>query len=212
MLKKLRRFILKKTIKGQLDWYLRELNLLEGEITEFKVLEEFSWGINFLLKTENQIFEDIWFHEKLEENMEIMEIAVKIDGIKVFEEITFSVSKWLTITPKTYKIFQRYYQYIDNRFKIRQKIDLMSGKIMMFIMIDDVHYENDDNTNLKEDLRILMEKIATDLFELNTVHLTIKTDDFCGKTYWISQEIRNPMLKPESNINFKQFHNLKNIF
>jgi len=198
MVKKLRRVILKKNIEKKLFWYLRNLNLLGNEHPELTIVEENSLGITFSLKSEKQLFSNIHFSDIGSQ----MNLIVDIDGLNTLERITFSVSKRIDLIPKAYHIHQK-----NNHFNIKQKIDFNSGKISLFMAV-----EENNVIDLKNNLVQLLEQIAEDLYDFNTNHVNIICSDFFKKHFWITQEVEKAVLRPESSINFSNFYKLKNIF
>lgn len=201
MFKKLRRFIVKKTLEEALLQQLRGLNLLGDEDSKLIADDESEYWISFNLKTKENSFQKIYFTDLGKDKMTVSVILKDTDGY--YETIKFSVSKLLCLKPKTYTNKPRYHNDLD----ALQKIDIPSGKITLSMCITETEEED-----LEKTLANLMKKISAELFDCNIKKASIVASDFGEKIYWIDCELSEPVYKPNSSINLKQFYNLRDIF
>lgn len=207
MLKKLRRFIIKKTLEKKLLEELKTLNILEEhENAELIVDDETDFYVSFDLKTSKDLFKKVkkvYFSDTGEDKMSVEVILG--NTYKNHETIVFSVTNFLDLHPKMYTIAL----IGKNGYNILQKIDFNSGKITCSMCIAETY---GDQLGLAVVLNGEMADIALKLFKREITELTIRVNDFGEKIYWFGLTFSKIVYKPETSINLKQFDSLKKYF
>lgn len=207
MLKKLRRFIIKKTLEKKLLEELKTLNILEEhENAELIVDDETDFYVSFDLKTSKDLFKKVkkvYFSDTGEDKMSVNVILG--NTYKNHETIEFSVTNFLELHPKMYTITL----ISENGYNILQKIDFDSGKITCSMCIAETY---GDQLGLAVVLNGEMADVALKLFKREITELTIKVNDFGEKIYWFGLTFSKIVYKPETSINLKQFDSLKKFF
>ena len=207
MLKKLRRFIIKKTLEKKLLEELKTLNILEEhENAELIVDDETDFYVSFDLKTSKDLFKKVkkvYFSDTGKDKMSVEVILG--NTYKNHETIVFSVTNFLDLHPKMYTISL----ISKNGYNILQKIDFNSGKITCSMCIAETY---GDQLGLAVVLNGEMADIALKLFKREITELTIRVNDFGEKIYWFGLTFSKIVYKPETSINLKQFDSLKKYF
>ena len=207
MLKKLRRFIIKKTLEKKLLEELKTLNILEEhENAELIVDDETDFYVSFDLKTSKDLFKKVkkvYFSDTGEDKMSVEVILG--NTYKNHETIVFSVTNFLDLHPKMYTIAL----IGKNGYNILQKIDFNSGKITCSMCIAETY---GDQLGLAVVLNGEMADIALKLFKREITELTIRVNGFGEKIYWFGLTFSKIVYKPETSINLKQFDSLKKYF
>ena len=207
MLKKLRRFIIKKTLEKKLLEELKTLNILEEqENAELIVDDETDFYVSFDLKTSKDLFKKVkkvYFSDTGKDKMSVEVILG--NTYKNHETIVFSVTNFLDLHPKMYTIAL----ISKNGYNILQKIDFNSGKITCSMCIAETY---GDQLGLAVVLNGEMADIALKLFKREITELTIRVNDFGEKIYWFGLTFSKIVYKPETSINLKQFDSLKKYF
>ena len=204
MLKKLRRFIIKKTLEKKLLKELKALNLLEELENATLILDEETCAhVSFDLKTDKNLFKKIYFYDIVKDKMTV-EVIFGNTGQNL-ETMVFSVTNFLDLHPQMYTIAIKN----ENRCTIVQEIDLNSGKITCSMCIAETY---GDQLGLAVVLNGEMADIALKLFKREITELTIRVNDFGEKIYWFGLTFSKIVYKPETSINLKQFDSLKKYF
>lgn len=196
MLKKLRRFIIKRTLEKELITWLKHLNLLdENEIAKLVVDSETDFSISFDLNTTKNLFEKVYFYDS---NSNMTVTVVLKNTTKNNETIKFSVTNFLDLFPENYTIIPKY----QNTYNCIQRLDFDTGKITFKMRID----EDNNPEGLAVSLLGIMEDTAIKLFKCDILDLTINVDYFGEKTYWINAILSQPIYRPESTVKFKELY------
>ena len=204
MLKKLRRFIIKKTLEKKLLKELKALNLLEELENATLILDEETCAhVSFDLKTDKNLFKKIYFYDIVKDKMTV-EVIFGNTGQNL-ETMVFSVTNFLDLHPQMYTIAIKN----ENRCTIVQEIDLNSGKITCSMCIGETYR---DQLGLAVVLLREMEDVATKLFKQEIAELTISVPDFEEKTYLFEFTFSKIVYTPKTSINLKYFDSLKKYF
>ena len=204
MLKKLRRFIIKKTLERKLLDELKALNLIgEHENAKLIVDDETDFYVSFDLKTDKDLFKKIYFSDTGKDKMSVEVILGNTK--KSHETMIFSVTNFLDLHPKMYTIALK----SGNGYNVLQKIDFNYGKVTCSMCIAETY---GDQLGLAVILNGEMADVALKLFKREILDLTIHVNDFGEKIYWFELTLSKIVYKPETSVNLKQFDILKKYF